>query len=241
MAGVINTTYSFTATDLVTSTKLNNLIDETVFTADAYDGTTITIGSGKLKVATGGITSNEIAANAVVTAGILDLNVTAGKLADAAVTTSKITDLNVTAGKLAADSVTTAKILNANVTAAKLDGAQTGSAPIFGVRAWATFDMTKNAAGVTSDVTGTRYILGSGNVTSVTRNDDGEFTILFATALPNAYYAYAGSGMDTDTVGDVTVARENGSTKTTTQLRLKAINGNGDGQNFPEITVMVIG
>lgn len=80
MAGVINTTYTFTATDIVTSTKLNNVIDETAFTTDAYDGTTITVGSGKLKVATGGITSNEISANAVVTAGILDGAVTAAKL-----------------------------------------------------------------------------------------------------------------------------------------------------------------
>ena len=196
MAGVINTTYSFTATDLVTSTKLNNLIDETVFTTDAYDGTTITIGSGKLKVATGGITSNEIAANAVVTAGILDGAVTAGKLATDAVETLKIKDANVTAAKLASDAVTTAKILNANVTAAKLSGAQTGSAPIYGARAWCSFQGR--------GTNGAATINASGNVTSVTRTAEGRYTVVMTTALPDANYAFSGAAEDS--VGDVIVS-----------------------------------
>lgn len=81
MAGVINTTHTFADAELITSGKLNNLIDETTFTTDAYDGTTITVGSGKLKVAMGGITANEIAVDAVTTVKILDGQVTAAKLA----------------------------------------------------------------------------------------------------------------------------------------------------------------
>jgi len=102
MAGVINTTYTFTATDLVTSAKLNNLVDETIFTADAITGTTLEVtGTGKLRVATGGITSNEL----------LDGNVTSAKLATDSVGTVKIIN----------NSVTTAKIADGNITSAKMD------------------------------------------------------------------------------------------------------------------------
>ncbi len=83
-------------------------------------------GSGKgLQIGTSAIaalavTAAKIAADAVITAKILDANVTTAKLADNAVTTVKILDGNVTADKLAADSVTTVKILDVNVTTGKL-------------------------------------------------------------------------------------------------------------------------
>jgi hypothetical protein len=51
----------------------------------------------------------------------------------------------------AAITVTTANLVDASVTAAKLSGAQTGSAPIFGCRAWVNFD------GVMTNVTGNSY------------------------------------------------------------------------------------
>ena len=63
--GAVNTTYTFTATDTITSTKMNNIIDETTITSDAIIGTTLEIASGKLKVRSAGITSNELASGAV--------------------------------------------------------------------------------------------------------------------------------------------------------------------------------
>jgi hypothetical protein len=81
---------------------------------------------------------------------------------------------------LASSQVTTAKIADANVTAAKLDGAQSGSAPIFGARAWVNYKGTA-----------TRGINGSGNVSSVTVNGTGDFTVNFTTSLPDANYAPA--------------------------------------------------
>jgi len=63
--GVLDTTYTFTATDVVTSAKLNNVIDQTTFTATAITGTTLALLSGQLKVNTLGITSNELATNSV--------------------------------------------------------------------------------------------------------------------------------------------------------------------------------
>jgi hypothetical protein len=78
MAGVVDTTYTFTATDTITSTKMNNIIDQTVFTSDAITGSTLAVDTGKLKVNT--ITASEIASNAVTTAKISDGSVTTAKL-----------------------------------------------------------------------------------------------------------------------------------------------------------------
>jgi hypothetical protein len=59
-----------------------------------------------------------------------------------------------------------------------------GSAPVYACRAWVNFDGTTagtNPAPMT--------IRGSGNVSSVTRNSLGNFTVNFTTAMPNAAYA----------------------------------------------------
>jgi hypothetical protein len=67
--GVVNTTYTFSGTDTITSSKLNNIIDDTTFTSDAIQGTTLQVVSpGKLAVNAGGITSNELASGAVTQA-----------------------------------------------------------------------------------------------------------------------------------------------------------------------------
>ena len=118
--GAVDTTYTFTATDTITSTKMNNIIDQTTITTDAIIGTTLDVASGKLKIRSAGITSNEMGANSVTTNAITDLNVTTGKVADLAITTGKLADLGITTGKLADDAVTTIKVLDANITPAKL-------------------------------------------------------------------------------------------------------------------------
>ena len=81
------------------------------------------------------------------------------------------------------------QVQSASITAADLDGAQTGSAPIYGCRAWVNFDGTKDTTGATSTANTNRLILGSGNVTSVLRNALGDFTVTFTTALPDANYS----------------------------------------------------
>jgi len=77
--GAVDTTYTFTATDTITSAKMNNIIDQTTMTSSAIIGTTLEVASGKLKVRSQGITSNELADNSVTTAKILDGNVTQAK------------------------------------------------------------------------------------------------------------------------------------------------------------------
>lgn len=57
----------------------------------------------------------------------------------------------------------------------------TGSAPTFACRAWVNFSGSNGA------------ISASGNVTSVTKNSTGTYTINFTTAMPDANYAALGS------------------------------------------------
>lgn len=80
-----------------------------------------------------------------------------------------------------AGAVTTPKLADADVTAAKMDGAQTGTAPVYGARAWVNFNGT-----------GTIAIRASGNVTSITDNGTGDYTLNYTTALPDTSYAIAG-------------------------------------------------
>jgi hypothetical protein len=63
----------------------------------------------------------------------------------------------------------------------------TGSAPVYACRAWVNFDGT-----------GTVSIRDSGNVSSVTDNGTGEYTLNFTTAMPDTNYVITG------TAGDVT-------------------------------------
>ena len=57
-----------------------------------------------------------------------------------------------------------------------------GSAPIYSCRAWVNFDGT-----------GTPAIRESGNVSSITDNGTGDYTVNFATALADANYAVPAS------------------------------------------------
>ena len=87
------------------------------------------------------------------------------------------------AGGLPDSSIVTADIANAAITAAKLDGAQNGSAPIYAARAWVNFNGT-----------GTVAIRASGNVSSITDNGTGDYTVNFTTAMPDANYSAVAGG-----------------------------------------------
>jgi hypothetical protein len=71
--GVVDTTYTFSNTDTITSSKLNNIIDDTFFTSTAISGSSLQIVSpGKLAVAAGGITSNELGSKSVTPVKLSD-------------------------------------------------------------------------------------------------------------------------------------------------------------------------
>jgi hypothetical protein len=89
--------------------------------------------------------------------------------------TGSITGL--TAGGLPDLSIATADIADGAITGPKLDGAQSGSAPIYGARAWVNFNGN-----------GTIAIRGSGNVSSITDNNVGNYTVNFTTAMADNNY-----------------------------------------------------
>ena len=69
--------------------------------------------------------------------------------------------------------------LTGDVAAARITGAlnATGSAPIYACRAWVNFNGTGAVA-----------IRASGNVSSITDNGTGDYTVNFATAMADANY-----------------------------------------------------
>lgn len=79
------------------------------------------------------------------------------------------------------------------ITPPMLNGNQSGSAPIYGCRAWVNFDGT---------LTGTNAPRAGGNVTSVTRNGAGDYTINFTVPMQDANYAVTIAASDAPSGGN---------------------------------------
>ena len=163
MPGVVETTNTFATNQVITSTAMNNIIDQTLFTSDAIaaGNTTLALVAGKLKVGT--ITSNEMGVGAVTLNAIADGVITNTKInASAAIDLSKLATgalpsaITIASANIVDGTIVAEDIASAAITAPKLDGAQTGTAPVFGVRAWVNFDGTTAAnIGGTYSRTGT--------------------------------------------------------------------------------------
>ena len=67
-----------------------------------------------------------------------------------------------------------------------------GTAPLYFARAWVRFNGT-----------GTVAINGSGNVSSITDNATGDYTVNFTTAMPDANYSVAGGLGNSSGTGDL--------------------------------------
>ena len=227
MAGVVNTTHVFATNEVITSTLMNNIIDETEFTSDALANGTLAITGGKIKVATGGITANEMAADAVTATAILNGTITNAKInASAAIDLSKLgtgalpTAITIASANIVDGTIVTADIADAAITAPKLDGAQTGTAPIYGIRAWANFNSTTNTNvagtysrnGTTVTITVTGHGLIAGNLIFIdhtvgtgTAPFDGLYEVL---AVTDANTFTVTSSASTSSTGTVTLLRK---------------------------------
>jgi hypothetical protein len=142
----VNTTYTFQDSDVITSVKMNNIIDQTTFVASGISGQTLEVTtSGQLKVRSQNITSNELASNAVTTTKITDGSVTPAKLSTGAPSwdTAGTVLLGVfgeTASLTRAAGVDGAFTISNSGPIVFNDvplGIQEGTAPIYGNRAWA--------------------------------------------------------------------------------------------------------
>jgi len=94
-----------------------------------------------------------------------------------------------------------------------------GSAPSYSARAWVIFDGT-----------GTPAILASGNVSSITDNGTGNYTVNFTTALPDANYAVSGDGAWSQSgiyAGVLTTTIDSTRTASALQVSMQNISGNG--------------
>lgn len=91
----------------------------------------------------------------------------------------------------------------------------TGTAPIYAARAWVNFNGT-----------GTVAIRASGNVSSITDNGVGDYTVNFTTTMPDANYA-AVISCKTDTVTDIIGQVPGSASKTASSLRIQSITAAG--------------
>jgi hypothetical protein len=85
------------------------------------------------------------------------------------------------AGIAATQTLTNKTLTSPTLTTPNIDSAQfatvSGTAPLYACRAWVNFNGT-----------GTVAIRGSGNVSSITDNGTGDYTVNFTTAMPDVNY-----------------------------------------------------
>ena len=122
-----------------------------------------------LTIPDGSITTPKLANLAVQTGKIADLAVTTIKIANNAVDGTKIPDLALTTNKIADNQITFAKLGTTEKTRV--------------AKAWVNFNGTTSPGTIRSQF----------NVSSVTKNATGDYTINFAVALTDANYAVAAS------------------------------------------------
>jgi hypothetical protein len=110
-------------------------------------------------------------------------------------------------------------------------GSQTGSAPMFAARAWVNFDGT-----------GTVAIRANGNVSSITDNGVGRYTVNFTTAMVDAEYAVTIAGRKSDSNDDANFVSTYGNTirlPTTTSCPISTSFVGLNGGDFPSISVTI--
>ena len=160
--GVLDTSYTFQNTDTITSTKMNNIIDQSTFTSGAIFGDTLELISGQLKVRALGITSAELGTNSVTTAAIANGNVISSKLA---------TNISIAGTFSVAGTSTFTNGLTIGTASLPVP---TGSAPLYASRAWGRF--SASSTGATK--------LAGGNIQSISRTGLGLYTITYSEQVP---------------------------------------------------------
>jgi hypothetical protein len=167
--------------------------------------------------------------------------VTPAKLNSAAAPTVVVADGEVTDAKLAAtldlssktvtlpdDSVTNAKLsLAANDGEIKKAINADNDPPIYACRAWVNFNGTRDTTNTASTANTNRLIRASGNVASVLRNGQGDYTITFTTPMPNANYVVTGTaGTGANNLASIAPWFGNTANNDDTQMRFLVSNAN---------------
>jgi hypothetical protein len=144
---------------------------------------------------------------------------TSADIADSIITSAKIVDGTIALVDLSAtgtqDATTFLRGDNSFATVSSYTNSDaltlfnaSGSAPVYACRAWVNFDGT-----------GTVAIRGSGNVSSITDNNTGNYTVNFTTAMSDVNFASLVScNLTTDTSSIIQII--NNQTTTTVQMTL---------------------
>ncbi|MFW2042657.1 hypothetical protein ACG94V_21035 [Acinetobacter sp. ULE_I001] len=106
--------------------------------------------------------------------------------------------------------------------------AATGDAPVYGCRAWVCFNGSNG------------NIKGKGNVSTVTRNSEGNYTIVFEKEMPTADYAWSSNGKDVDGGGDVIVGMPNDGVKDKTKIQVKVVSKSSETFDPPDLCISII-
>jgi hypothetical protein len=153
-----------------------------------------------------------------------DLSVSTAKIQDNAITTAKIAAGAVIPADLStgAPSWTEAGLLQFN-------SGYGSVATAYGCRAWVNFNGT-----------GTVAIRASGNVSSITDNGTGNYTVNFTTAMPDTNYAVVCMGGDSASVWGEIVHAANPPAQLTTSVQFLVSGNNSSARadsNYVAITV----
>jgi len=118
----------------------------------------------------------------------------------------------------------------------QMDSGYGSAATAYGCRAWVNFNGT-----------GTVAIRGSGNVSSITDNGTGDYTLNFTTAMPDGNYVLSGTAMHPTFINDhfVSLGDSNGAAGTlpsTTSVRFRTMYNNSANtpQDCTYVTVMIV-
>jgi hypothetical protein len=135
-------------------------------------------------------------------------------------------------GTISGASTLSTTVASPTFTTPTLDSAQfatvSGTAPLYACRAWVNFNGT-----------GTVAIRASGNVSSITDNGTGDYTVNFTTALPDANYAMAGNQLGEATTSGSGARALCPLTFNTSSLRVIDTAGTGSAEDSPYVTVTI--
>lgn len=141
----------------------------------------------------------------------------------------KITDGSVVADDLASTLDLSGKTITLATDAVDQLSTASGSAPSYSARAWVNFNGT-----------GTVAIRASGNVTSVTDNGTGDYTVNFTTAMPDTNYCGVALPNDGTAGTNLVIGCENQTrTKTVSAFHVwTAYGGNGVNKNLYDVNTV---
>ena len=101
-------------------------------------------------------------------------------------------------------------------------------ATAYGCRAWVNFNGS-----------GTVAIRDDGNVSSITDNGTGDYTVNFTTAMPDVNYAMLGTGRRPVSTADAIVCYNRTTSPTTAAVRIATTNGAGTNEDFDIVAVAI--